>query len=136
MTGGTDSVRRKINEFRKRSNLSNNEEDLLVTMEAVYEFNMRGFEFAPIDVYKADAIKFLITEDQKLMPPFVSISGLGESAAQDLASCRNSGETFVSIEEIALACPKVSTSHIEVLKRMGAFGDLPETSQLNLFDMF
>lgn len=136
MTGGTDAVRRKINEFRRRSNLTNNEEDLLVTMEAVYEFNMRGFEFAPIDVYKADAIKFLITEDGKLMPPFVSISGLGESAAQDLASCRSSEETFVSIEEIALACPKVSASHIEVLKRLGAFGDLPETSQLSLFDMF
>lgn len=135
MTGGTDAVRRKINEFRRRTNLSANEEDLLVTLEAVYEFNMRGFEFAPIDLYASDAIKFLITDDGKLLPPFVSISGLGEAAAFDLAACRDSGEKFISVEEVASACPKVSQTHIEVLRKLGALGDLPMTSQLNLFDM-
>ncbi|HBL40916.1 MAG TPA: PolC-type DNA polymerase III, partial [Ruminococcaceae bacterium] len=134
MTGGTDFVRRKINEFKRRSNLSNNEEDLLVTMEAVYEFNMRGFEFAPIDLYRSDSIKFLITDDGKLLPPFVSISGLGESAAVDLVNCRKSGEQFISIEEVSHACPKVSQTHLQILKRLGALGDLPETSQINLFD--
>ena len=43
MTGGADAVRRKINEMRRRPNLTANEEDLLVTLDAVYEFNMRGF---------------------------------------------------------------------------------------------
>ena len=135
MCGGTDAVRRKINEMRRRSDLTANEEDLLVTMEAVYEFNMRGFEFAPIDLYESDAIKFRITEDGRLRPPFVSISGLGDSAAQDLANCRAGGAKFISVEELGRACPKVSQTHLETLKRLGALGEMPETSQINLFDL-
>ena len=135
MTSGTDSVRRKIVEFEHRQNLTANEEDLLVTLETVYEFNMRGFEFAPIDLMQSDATKFLITEDGKLRPPFVSVSGLGETAAIDLVSCRNSGEDFISIDEISAACPKVSVTSLETLKRLGALGDMPDTAQINLFDM-
>ena len=75
--------------------------------------------------------KFLI-EDGKLRPPFVSISGLGESAAWDLVEGRE-GKSFLSIEEVSLACPKVSKTHIQMLKEAGAFGNLPETSQVSLF---
>ena len=134
MCGGTDDVRRKINEMKKRQ-LSANEEDLLVTLEAVYEFNMRGFEFAPIDLYASEATKFAIVDDKRLRPPFVSISGLGESAAWDLARCKDSGRQFISIEELSAACPKVSQTHLETLKALGALGDMPESNQLNLFDM-
>ena len=134
MTVGTDGVRRKIREMRGRS-LTNNEEDLLVTLEAVYEFNMRGFEFAPIDLYQSDAIKFKVTEDGRLRPPFVSISGLGETAAWDLARCTEGGQRFISIQELGRACPKVSQSHLEQLKTLGALGDMPETSQLSFFEM-
>ena len=134
MCGGADAVRRKLNEMKRRSDLSANEEDLMVTMEAVYEFNMRGFSFAPIDLYESDAIKFRITDDGQLRPPFVSISGLGDSAAQDLANCRKNGEKFISMEELGRACPKVSQTHLETLKRLGALGEMPETSQINLFD--
>ena len=134
MSGGASAVKRKINEFRRRQNLTNNEEDLLVTLEAVYEFNMRGFEFAPIDLYKSDAAKFIITDDGKLLPPFVSISGLGESAAKDLASIGKRGDEFISVEEVSSACPKVSQTHLETLKRLGALGDMPYSSQTSLFD--
>ena len=97
----------------------------------MYEYYLRGFEFLPIDLYNSHAIKFQI-EDGKLRPPFVAISGLGESAAWDLMVGRE-GKQFLSIEEVAAACPKVSKTHIQMLKEAGAFGDLPDTSQVCLF---
>ena len=136
MCGGTDAVRRKINEMRRKPDKTANEEDLLVTMEAVYEFNMRGFDFAPIDLYESDATKFLPVGEKQLRPPFVSVGGLGETAAYDLARVKELGEKFISVQELSRACPKVSQSHLETLKSMGALGDMPETSQINLFEMF
>ena len=135
MTGGTDAVRRKINDMKRRQDLSANEEDLLVTLEAVYEFNMRGLSFAPVSLYESDATKFLPVGDKQLRPPFVSISGLGEAAALDLAKCREGGRRFISMEELSLACPKVSQSHLDTLKKLGALGDMPESSQITLFEL-
>jgi DNA polymerase-3 subunit alpha (Gram-positive type) len=62
----------------------------------------------------------------------VAISGLGENAAKDIMSGRE-GKEFLSIEEFSLACPKVSKTHIQMLKDAGAFGDLPDTSQVSFF---
>ena len=135
MCGGADDVRRRINEMHRRPSLTANEEDLLVTMEAVYEMNMRGLSFAPIDLYKSHAIKFLITEDGKLRPPFVAISGLGETAAWDLMRAGESGQKFISVQELSAVCPKVSQAHIEQLKALGALGEMPESNQINLFEL-
>ena len=132
MTRGLDYTRRKINELRSKPALTAKEEDLLVTMEAVYEFNLRGFEFAPMSLYESDATKFLI-RDGKLLPPFVAISGLGESAAWNLVACREGGREFVSVEELSAACPKVSQTHLEQLRNMGALGEMPDSSQMSLF---
>jgi len=133
MCGGTEAVRRKINELKRRNDLTANEEDLEVTLEAVYEFNMRGFTFAPIDIFESDAVKFLPVGETQLRPPFVAVPGLGEAAAIDLGNCKNSPEPFISIEEIKRACPKASQTHMETLKQMGAFRELPDTSQMSLF---
>ena len=132
MTRGLDYTRRKINELRSKPALTAKEEDLLVTMEAVYEFNLRGFEFAPMSLYESDATKFLI-RDGKLLPPFVAISGLGESAAWNLVACREGGREFVSVEELSAACPKVNQTHLEQLRNMGALGEMPDSSQMSLF---
>ena len=43
------------------------------------------------------------------------------------------GKHFISIEEVCAACPKVSKTHVQMLKDAGAFGDLPDTSQVSLF---
>jgi DNA polymerase-3 subunit alpha (Gram-positive type) len=131
MTNGFDAVKANIDAIDNNENATDKDQDLLTTLEVVYEFYLRGFDFLPINIYKSHATKFLI-EDGKLLPPFVAISGLGENAAWDLMKGRE-GKDFLSIEEIAAACPKVSKTHIQMLKDAGALGDLPDTSQVSLF---
>ena len=134
MTGGMDMVVANLKAIEANEEATAKDEDLLTTLEVVYEYYLRGFEFAPISLYESHATKFLI-KDGKLLPPFVAVSGLGETAAWDLMNGR-AGKTFISIEEVAAACPKVSKTHIQMLKEAGAFGELPDTSQINLFDNF
>ncbi len=131
MTGGKEAVMANIQAIDSNEEATAKDEDLLTTLEVVYEFYLRGFSFAPISIYDSHAIKFLI-KDGKILPPFVAISGLGESAAWDLMEGRK-GKTFLSIEEVAAACPKVSKTHMQMLKDAGAFCDLPDTSQVSFF---
>ena len=131
MTRGIDVARRKIRNIRNNPEAKQKEEELLTTLEACYEFYLRGFDFAGIDLYESDPVKFLIAGEKKLRPPFVAISGLGETAAFDLAENRTA--VFISIEDISAACSKVSKTHMEQLRTLGALGDLPETSQMTLF---
>ena len=83
MANGMEEAKAHIKAISGNEKATDKEQDLLTTLEVAYEYYLRGFEFLPIDLYKSHAIKFLI-EDGKLRPPFVSISGLGESAAWDL----------------------------------------------------
>ena len=125
------SVKENLTAIKAKEDATAKDDDLFTTLELCYEFYLRGFSFAPIDLYKSHATKFLI-EDGKLLPPFVAISGLGETAAWDIMEGRE-GKSFLSIEEFSSACPKVSKTHIEELKAAGAFGNMPETSQITLF---
>lgn len=131
MTNGLETVKEHIRAIKNNPDATAKDSDLLTTLEVCYEFYIRGFEFAPMSLEESHAIKFL-EKDGKLLPPFVSVSGLGETAAWDILSGRE-GRSFISIEEFAAACPKVSKTHIEKLTEAGVFGDLPETSQMSLF---
>lgn len=131
MTHGIEAVKANIEAINANADATDKDEDLLTTLEVAYEYYLRGFQFLPIDLYESHATKFLIKEN-KLLPPFVSISGLGESAAWDIMEGRKD-KRFLSIEEVAMACPKVSKTHIQMLKDAGAFGDMPDTSQVSLF---
>lgn len=129
MTRGKDNVVKCIDSIKSNPESTAKDDDLLITLEVCYEFYIRGFSFAPIDLFRSHATKFLIDEG-KLLPPFIAVSGLGEAAAWDIMDSRE-GKQFVSIEEFSLACPKVSQTHIEKLKEAGAFGNMPETSQVS-----
>ncbi|MBR7081366.1 MAG: PolC-type DNA polymerase III [Oscillospiraceae bacterium] len=131
MTQGIEKVLAKIREIRQNPEPTAKEDDLLTTLLVCYEFYKRGFEFLKIDLYKSEPLKFVI-EGDKLRPPFVAIGGLGETAARDLQEQRD-GKVFISVDELSASCTKVSKTHIEQLKTLGALGDMPETSQLSLF---
>ncbi|MBO4331289.1 MAG: PolC-type DNA polymerase III [Oscillospiraceae bacterium] len=83
MTGGTEKVRRKITELSRRNDLKQADKDLFTALEVCYEFYLRGFSFAPIDLKKSLADEFRI-EGGRLIPPFTAIAGLGKAAANDI----------------------------------------------------
>ena len=128
---GKEAVKRKIREIENNKDATAVEQNLMTTLEVCYEFYLRGFHFDTIDIYKSDATKFLVTENG-LLPPFISVHGLGESAAIDTVEKRK-GKNFISIEEFSLCCNKLSKTHIEQLKALGAFAGMADTSQMTLF---
>ena len=128
---GIDAVKRKIHEIENNKDATAVEQNLMVTLEVCYEFYLRGFHFDTIDIYRSDATKFLITENG-LLPPFVSVHGLGESAAHATVEQRK-GKNFISVEEFSTCCNKLSKTHIEQLKALGAFAGMADTSQMTLF---
>ena len=132
MCAGKEACLTVLESLQKMENRTDKDDQLLTTLEVVYEFYLRGFSFLPVSIYESDAVKFLPKENQ-LLPPFVAISGLGENAARDIAEGRR-GKHFISIEEFSAACPKVSQTHVETLRAAGAFGTLPKTSQVSMFE--
>ena len=128
---GKEAVKRKIREIENNKDATAVEQSLLTTLEVCYEFYLRGFHFDTISIYDSDATKFKVTEGG-LLPPFTSVHGLGESAAIDTVEKRK-GKEFISIEEFAMCCNKLSKTHIEQLKALGAFAGMAETSQITLF---
>ena len=128
---GLDAVKRKIREIENNKDASAVEQDLMTTLEVCYEFYRRGFHFDTIDIYRSDATKFTVTEGG-LLPPFISVHGLGEAAALDTVEKRR-GKEFISVEEFSMCCNKLSKTHIEQLRALGAFAGMADTSQLTLF---
>ena len=128
---GIDAVKRKIREIENNKDATAVEQSLMVTLEVCYEFYLRGFHFDTISIYDSQATAFKITENG-LLPPFVSVRGLGETAALDTVEKRK-GKTFISVEEFAACCSKLSKTHIEQLKALGAFAGMADTSQITFF---
>jgi DNA polymerase-3 subunit alpha (Gram-positive type) len=106
------------------------DEKSMVLLELVIEMYARGLKFAKLDIYRADASKFLIT-DEGLMPPLCAVAGLGKTVADTIVAARKDGE-FFSIEDLK-ARTKVNKNVVQLLKDNGVLDGMPETEQLTLF---
>ena len=129
---GFDAVKRKLQEIWNNKEAAAVEQDLAVTLEVCYEFYLRGFRFDPINIYESEATRFILKGEDALIPPFTAVRGLGETAALDTVEKRK-GKDFISIEEFAMCCNKLSKTHIDQLKGLGAFAGMADTSQITLF---
>lgn len=132
MCQGKDKLNYYISDYKRRSDsLSKKEQDTLKDMRIVQEMYARGYEFEPLDIYKAKASKFQIVNG-KLMPPLSSIDGMGDKAAEAVENAAADG-LYLSKDDFRQRT-KVSKTVIDYMSDMGLFGTIPESNQLSLFD--
>ncbi len=132
---GRPAVLDKMKEITEKVNnktATAKDKDQFTALQVANEMFARGIELLPIDIYKSKATDYFV-EDGKIRIPFAALSGVGESAAIPMEKARDDGNgEFVSIEDFADRA-HAGKSVIELLTQCGAFGDLPESSQLSLF---
>ena len=131
---GKSRLEHNIAEFKKKkekNEITAKEEDTLKDMRLVMEMYARGFDFMPIDVYRAKANDFQII-DGKIMPSFSSIDGMGDKAAEGIEEAAKDGK-FISLEDFKNRT-KVSQSVIDSMVEMGILKGLPKQNQMSLFD--
>ena len=116
---------KKINALGKDATLK--DKNIYSLLEIILEMYERNLKFAPLDLYKSDAKKFLITENG-LLPPLCTIEGLGESVAQNIVDERANG-LFNTIEEFRERT-KANKNVIDLLKKNNVLRGIPETNQL------
>ena len=125
-----DAARQRIQEIRNMDKPTARDKDIMTCLELVLEMNMRGIRFLPVDLYKSEVRRFKI-EDGNIRCPFISLPGLGESAAIPIVEARKDGK-FLSIEDLKNR-GHVGASIIDLLRLHGALEGLSETNQLSFF---
>lgn len=131
---GRDAVLARMMDIKaKGKEAAPKEINMYPGLQVVNEMMARGYEFLPVDIYKSDATVYKI-EDGKIRMPFAALSGVGENAAIGLAKAAEDGERFVSIDDYASKAG-ASSAVIDALRSVGALKGMPETRQINLFDM-
>ena len=129
---GREKLESHLADYKRRSDsLSKKEQDTLRDMRIVKEMYARGFDFLPMDIYKARARHFQVMGN-KLMPSINSIDGLGEKAADSIEEAAKDGP-FLSKEDFRNRT-RVSKTICDLMGELGILKDLPETNQLSLFD--
>ena len=131
---GLETINQRISDIDiKGKDASNTEKDEVIILEVAREMYLRGIECLPVDLYKSHATRFLIT-DEGLLPPFNSLPGLGDAAANNIVKARKEAREFISIEELKIKSG-VSKAVIEILQSHGCLCGLNQSSQLSLFSM-
>lgn len=130
---GPISVNRKIQELESLGNgATAKEKNLLTVLEVVREMYARGLKFENVDLYYSDSDKFLIGKNG-ILPPLKGLDGVGENAARNIVQERKTSK-FISIEDL-IKRGKVSRTVIEALTTHGCLNNLPESNQINLFNI-
>ncbi|TCZ79999.1 PolC-type DNA polymerase III [Paenibacillus albiflavus] len=128
---GYNAIMKRLLEIEEKGFAASPKEKAMISiLEMALEMTSRGLSFKPIDLYRSDATKFIIDGDS-LIPPFAAMSGIGESAAKNIAAAREDGD-YLSIEDFQIRS-KASKTIVELLGEMGCFRGLPESNQLSLF---
>lgn len=132
--GGEYEITNKMNEIDAKGNRATDTDRRLYTvLEVALEMVKRGFRFKNIDIEKSEARDFVIDKDKKsLIMPFITIDGLGLKVAESIINARNEAP-FKSKDDIKERT-SLSKTLFTKLEMLDVFEDMPDNSQMNLFN--
>lgn len=117
---------------QNRSQLKDRELKVYYILELVAEMQLRGIEFLPIDIEHSDAYYFRPEGENRIRPPFDSITGFSTNMAQALVEAREAGP-FGSKSELAERAG-LGQSAIDLLDSFDVLSELPDSPQIDLFE--
>lgn len=133
MIKGYDAIKNRIIEIKEKGyDATNKEAGILECLQVALEMAARKIKIKPFNLYKSKATTFGVDEDGDLIPPFITIDGLGETVANNIET-EAKKKPFVSIEDFQNRC-KVSQTLVDKMRTLGIFNGMSESSQLSLFD--
>ena len=137
MCRGKEVLAEEIAKYRKMADdgstkMTAKQENILKDLKIVEEMYARGFDFMPIDIFKARPHHCQII-DGKIMPRLDCIDGLGDKAADGVADAVKDGR-FLSLDDFQERT-KVSRTVIDHMVELGILEGLPGSNQLSLFDL-
>ena len=132
MCFGRERLEEELKRLQNLENPTPKDENSIRDMRIVQEMYARGYEFEPIDLFKAKSRLFSIVNN-KIMPSFNSIDGLGENAADSIVEACKLGP-FTSKDDFKSRA-HVSQTIADEMADLGILGSIPETDQISIFDM-
>jgi DNA polymerase-3 subunit alpha (Gram-positive type) len=130
MHNDPDLWREQIAKVSASPNATAKEQDTASALEVALEMHRRGVRFGKPSLYKSHSHRYGLDEEV-LVPPFVSIPGVGNQAALAILRARDEDE-FTSIEDFRRRT-RLGKKVCEALKKIGVLEGLPEGEQLSLF---
>ncbi|UVD81807.1 PolC-type DNA polymerase III [Mycoplasma iguanae] len=139
LIAGKQAISEKLKDFTSRKfkkdsllKLSTKEENLIPVFAIAEEMYARGFKIENIQIGKSKVKEWIINyENNSLIPPYITLDGLGETQAQSIVDALKEGD-FLSIEDFVRRTT-INQTLISKMRELNIFSELDETNQMTLF---
>lgn len=122
-------------QMHKEKNPNPNTKNEYYLCELVEEMYARGIKFAPVSIDESDGKRFKKIDKGLILPPFCAIDAVSESNGLAICKAREDGP-FKTREEFMRRTGVGQAVTQRLLDYGGILDDLPESAQMNLFDLF
>lgn len=118
---------------RRFHEITDREQKIFYILELVEEMYLRGIRFAPMDIEKSEARRFLIPEKGLILPALNTMPSISTAMAYAIVKARKDGP-FKNHEELRSRAG-LGPSSIETLAENHVLDHIPASAQISLFDM-
>ncbi|MDU5251889.1 PolC-type DNA polymerase III [Anaerococcus vaginalis] len=130
---GLKSIQYALNEINQLEKPTQREKNLRSLLEVAEEMAARDIKIKKADLYKSEAVKFILDEDGEILPPLSAVDDVSEAMAKDIVIEREKAK-FISIEDLKKRT-SLNKNALNSLKNLDIIDGLQEENQMSLFDL-